>query len=104
MQEEGHQDLLKWKCLKGLMGCPRQAIANLVKQSEPSKEETGGLKMGKSPLPGSLCFPLSMLLPPFFQLLLPPQVLFLGFLLKQFVSADVSLCQENVIALICFLF
>ena len=61
MQEEGQQDPPKWKCLNGLIGCPRQAIANLVKQSEPSRRRHGGLKMGKSsPLPGSLCAPFSM--------------------------------------------
>ena len=56
IQEEGQQDPPKWKCLKGLMGSPIQAIASLVKQSEPSKDETGGLKMGKSSLFGTLPF------------------------------------------------
>ena len=39
IQEEGQQDPPKWKCLKGLMGCPRQAIASPVKQRSIQEEE-----------------------------------------------------------------
>ena len=41
IQEDGQQDPPKWKCLKGLMGCPRQAIASIVKQCEPSRGDSG---------------------------------------------------------------
>ena len=58
MQEERQQDPKKWKCLKGLMGCLRQAIANPVKQSEPSKEKTQGTQNGQKPSSPGLSFSL----------------------------------------------
>ena len=42
IQEEEQQDPPKWKCLKGIIGCPRQEFVSPVKQIDPSKEETRG--------------------------------------------------------------
>ena len=58
IQEEAHQDPQKWKCLKGIMGCRRQAIVSPVK--EISKEETRGILNGQKLSFGALVYFMKM--------------------------------------------